>query len=110
MFTILQGGRVFSPLDLGIKDLVLTAGVIGNIAEHILPVPDYGEVEIVDVRGKYVVPGFIDQHVHLIGGGGEGGFATRTPEVVLSQMVDSVFARGRCLVRNGQPLLKGTFE
>lgn len=86
MFTILQGGRVFSPLDLGIKDLVLTAGIIGNIAEHILPVPDYGEVEIVDVRGKYVVPGFIDQHVHLIGGGGEGGFATRTPEVVLSQI------------------------
>jgi beta-aspartyl-dipeptidase (metallo-type) len=33
-----------------------------------------------------IVPGFIDQHVHLIGGGGEAGFSTRTPEVTLSNI------------------------
>jgi beta-aspartyl-dipeptidase (metallo-type) len=49
--------------------------------------PPYGEgIEVYDAAGCFVVPGFIDQHVHLIGGGGEGGFATRTPEVMLSQL------------------------
>jgi len=86
LFTILQGGRVFSPSPLGVRDLVIAAGTITNIAEHVQPWPDYGDVEVVDVSGKYVVPGFIDQHVHLIGGGGEGGFATRTPEVALSHI------------------------
>jgi beta-aspartyl-dipeptidase (metallo-type) len=35
------------------------------------------------------VPGFIDSHVHIIGGGGEGGFKTRTPEIMLSDITMS---------------------
>ncbi|SQC97463.1 Isoaspartyl dipeptidase [Fusobacterium necrophorum subsp. necrophorum] len=31
-------------------------------------------VDILNGSGKKLVPGFIDQHVHLIGGGGEGAF------------------------------------
>jgi len=34
-----------------------------------------------------VLPGIIDQHVHLIGGGGESGFSSRTPEVQVSKLV-----------------------
>ena len=33
------------------------------------------------------VPGFIDSHEHIMGGGGEGGFATRTPEANLKDLV-----------------------
>ncbi|MBA2875881.1 amidohydrolase family protein [Thermaerobacillus caldiproteolyticus] len=29
-------------------------------------------------------PGFIDSHIHIIGGGGEGGDKTRTPELTLT--------------------------
>lgn len=89
MFTILKGGQVLDPVNLGGKDLLIASGRIANIAEGISPFPDYGPVEVIDVTGNYVVPGFIDQHVHLIGGGGEGGFATRTPEVVLSQVTSA---------------------
>ena len=32
-------------------------------------------------RACIAVPGFIDGHVHMTGGGGEGGYATRTPEL-----------------------------
>ncbi len=35
--------------------------------------------QMIDGSGKQLVPGLIDGHVHPIGGGGEGGFATRTP-------------------------------
>ena len=30
------------------------------------------------------MPGFIDSHVHLLGGGGEGSYRTRTPEATLA--------------------------
>jgi beta-aspartyl-dipeptidase (metallo-type) len=43
-----------------------------------------GEVEVIDARGLAVVPGFVDGHQHFTGGGGEGGFHTRTPEMQLS--------------------------
>ena len=43
-------------------------------------------IEVLDGKDCIVVPGFIDGHVHLIGGGGEGGPHTRTPEVMLSTL------------------------
>jgi beta-aspartyl-dipeptidase (metallo-type) len=86
LFKILKGGRVFAPDDMGKKDLLIAGSIIAKIDENILPAPSYGEVEVIDVKGKHIVPGFIDQHVHIIGGGGEAGFASRTPEVMLSHV------------------------
>ncbi|MDF2571317.1 MAG: iadA [Sporomusa sp.] len=86
MFTILKGGNVFAPESLGIRDIIIAGQIIANIASSIKSAPDYGECQVVDMTGKLVVPGFIDQHVHILGGGGEGGYATRTPEVVLSDI------------------------
>src|SRR5699024_195716 len=45
--------------------------------------------KVIDVDCALVTPGFIDPHVHLLGGGGEGGFATRTPELQLSDLINS---------------------
>jgi beta-aspartyl-dipeptidase (metallo-type) len=42
---------------------------------------------VIEVSGYIVVPGFIDQHVHIAGAGGEGGPLFRTPPVRLSQLV-----------------------
>ncbi len=43
-------------------------------------------IQVVDGRALAAMPGFIDAHVHLCGGGGEGGFATRTPEIQLTDL------------------------
>lgn len=86
MFTILRGGQIYSPENIGQQDIVMAGQVISNIAAAIEPYDKYGNTQVVDVSGKYVVPGFIDQHVHLLGGGGEGGFNTRTPEVTISDI------------------------
>jgi beta-aspartyl-dipeptidase (metallo-type) len=85
MFTLLKNGHVYAPEDLGIKDVLLADRTIVHIADRIDALP-FGETAVFDVAGCSVVPGFVDQHVHLIGGGGEGGFATRTPEIMLSDL------------------------
>jgi beta-aspartyl-dipeptidase (metallo-type) len=66
-------------------DVLIAGGVIACIQPGTL---DLGraEFERIDGRGKLLVPGFIDGHVHLLGGGGEGGYATRTPELTLSDL------------------------
>lgn len=43
----------------------------------------------IDASGMYVVPGFVDVHQHVTGGGGEGGFSTRTPEAVQNDLIDA---------------------
>jgi beta-aspartyl-dipeptidase (metallo-type) len=86
LFKILKGGRVLSPDDKGKKDLLIADKIVANIADSISPSKDYGDVEIIDVTDKYVVPGFIDQHAHMIGGGGEAGYASRTPEITLTHV------------------------
>jgi beta-aspartyl-dipeptidase (metallo-type) len=46
-----------------------------------------GEVQVIDGTGCLLTPGFVDPHVHILGGGGEGGCHTRAPEVRLSECV-----------------------
>jgi beta-aspartyl-dipeptidase (metallo-type) len=44
------------------------------------------KVEEVDCRGRRVIPGLIDGHVHLTGGGGEAGPHTRVPPLAISRL------------------------
>lgn len=43
---------------------------------------------IIDAKGKIATPGLIDQHIHIIGAGGKNGFASMTPEVKLSELIE----------------------
>lgn len=86
MFTLLKNGRVYAPNDLGIMDVLLVNDKVARLAKNIDGHALGNDVKIFDLTGMKIVPGFIDQHVHIIGGGGEGGFATRTPEVMLTDL------------------------
>lgn len=87
-FTLLKNAHVIAPEDLGVKDILVAGEKIAMIGEG-LSLPAIYDCEVVDCEGNYVVPGFIDSHVHLIGGGGEGGYATRTPEIQLTNITTS---------------------
>ncbi|UAL53042.1 beta-aspartyl-peptidase [Metabacillus dongyingensis] len=84
MLTLIKNTEVYAPHYLGRKDVLLAANKIGYIKDTINLDSSSIDVKIIDGTGKLLVPGFIDAHVHLIGGGGEGGFKTRTPELNLT--------------------------
>ena len=62
--TLLRGGRVICPatgLD-GVMDVLVSNGRIAAVGPELAPV---GRTEVVDVRGKLVLPGMIDTHAHV---------------------------------------------
>lgn len=61
---LLRGGRVIDPsrkLDIE-ADVLLQAGTIARVEGEISVAKD---VQVIDVRGLWVVPGLIDMHTHL---------------------------------------------
>lgn len=81
MFILLKGAQCYGPECLGKQDILIAGGRIEKIgpdagrAENSLP------VETIDCGGLLAFPGLIDQHVHIIGGGGEQGFPSRIGEM-----------------------------
>ena len=82
---LLRNADIYAPAKLGRADILIAGGRIERVE------PGIGLsgscCEVVDATGWIAVPGLIDGHVHVTGGGGEGGYATRTPELMLSDAV-----------------------
>lgn len=87
MFVLIKNAHIFAPEDLGQQDVLICNKKIVKVAPHIDFSWDEEEFTVIDAEGQSMVPGFIDQHVHIIGGGGEDGFASLIREI---QMTDCV--------------------
>jgi beta-aspartyl-dipeptidase (metallo-type) len=84
---LVKNAHVYAPETLGKLDILIAAGRILALAPSIEAAGLPCEVEVLDAEGRLALPGLIDSHVHVIGGGGEGGYATRTPELRLGDCV-----------------------
>ncbi len=88
MVTLIKNAKVYQPEYAGVKDILVLGDRIAAVGENLRA--DFGgsvEVEKLDASGMAAVPGFIDSHEHILGGGGEGGFHTRTPEAALKDLI-----------------------
>ena len=81
---LIKNARLFNPLPQGSRDVLIAGNQVlaieDNIPEHhLLP-----GATVIEASDKYLLPGFVDSLVHITGGGGEGGFHTRTPAMDFS--------------------------
>jgi beta-aspartyl-dipeptidase (metallo-type) len=83
---LIKNVDVFSPEYIGTKDVLTANGKIVLIDDEISIFSK--KICVIDGTGKKLVPGFIDCHVHITGGGGEGSFKTRVPEITLSKLIE----------------------
>ncbi|HEY9062877.1 MAG TPA: beta-aspartyl-peptidase [Pseudobacteroides sp.] len=88
MFKLLKNGKIYSPQYMGVMDILIAVGKIIKVQENITQ-DGLWDVETIDCTGKIVLPGIIDQHLHIIGGGGERGPASRIPEIFLTDIVNA---------------------
>ncbi|WP_429108029.1 beta-aspartyl-peptidase [Aeromonas media] len=84
MLTLIEGAEIHSPAPLGQQDLLVADGRIAWLGKGLTVPPDWPLVRV-DGRGHYLVPGLVDPLAHITGGGGEGGFAFRTPELAAGE-------------------------
>jgi beta-aspartyl-dipeptidase (metallo-type) len=84
MIKLFKNAHVFAPEDLGVKDVLVVGDKICRIADKIEGYDGLQDAEIFDLNGRILVPGYIDLHVHITGGGGEQGPASRVPESYLT--------------------------
>jgi len=82
---LIRNAVVYAPDFLGKKEVLIGGDTILGISDKIELARGI-DTEVVDAKGLTMVPGLIDNHVHIAGAGGEGGPSTRTPELTLSRM------------------------
>jgi beta-aspartyl-dipeptidase (metallo-type) len=99
LFKLLINGDCYTPKSIGKNDILLACGKICKIAgnlqnKSLLNTEMFDrkgvfDTEIFDCNGKIICPGFIDQHVHITGGGGESGPQSRIPELMAGEIVSA---------------------
>jgi len=82
---LIRNARVFAPEALGIRHLLIGGGRVLWMAADDIALPAALGAEVIDLEGRRLIPGLIDGHVHVTGGGGEAGFRSRVPPLGISR-------------------------
>lgn len=81
---LVKNANIYAPESIGKKDILIGAGKLLAIEDSI---EAHSHFQTIDLEGKIVTPGIIDQHIHIIGAGGKHGFSSMTPEIMMTNLV-----------------------
>lgn len=82
---LIRNAHVYAPEDCGMMDVLVCGEKIEAFGKDIQI--DYDGLKVKDAHGMIMIPGLIDQHVHIIGGGGEDGYSSLIPELNMQDCV-----------------------
>lgn len=82
---LIRNADVYAPEHLGLRDILIEGERIARVEADLSRYAALAD-ETYDMRGATVVPGYIDGHIHITGGGGEQGPASRVPECPLTAL------------------------
>ena len=85
MIQLLKNVKVYRDGAWKPSEILIANQKIERIADQIACT--YDGLRILDGGGMTAIPGYIDQHVHIVGGGGEGSFITQVPPLKFSEPV-----------------------
>lgn len=81
-FKLLKNANIISPEAQGVQDVLIAGNQIAAIGKNLnFSQVDELDLQEFDCEENYLVPGFIDAHVHMLGGGGGAGYGSRAPEL-----------------------------
>lgn len=84
MFKLIKNAHLHTPDPVGIGHVLVAGERIVYLGSALPDLPDLLDIDVFDAQGAAVIPGLLDGHAHITGGGGETGPASRVPPMVLS--------------------------
>jgi len=83
---LIRNAQVYAPESRGVNNVLIEGGRIMSVSSGAAGLE--GELlETIDAQGRWLLPGFVDVLTHPCGGGGEGGFGNRTPELEADEFI-----------------------
>lgn len=86
MLKLWKNCDVYAPAHLGKRDILIINDKIYKVEPNLSVWETLPDTEVFDLCGSIVCPGLVDIHVHITGGGGEQGPASRVPEIQLTDL------------------------
>ena len=87
--SVIVNAELYAPEYLGVKSLLVGGGKILAISDEPIILPKELGAEMLYADGRKLIPGYIDSHAHITGGGGEAGFSTQVPPVPVSDFTNA---------------------